>query len=406
MSSSIYTYVNSTGVIVADTTTIKATVQQEFLSALGQNLDIDDSAPAGVLIAGEVQARSAVVNNNAALANQINPNQSAGQFLDAIGGLTQCERTAQAQSYYPSVALVGSPDLPVPAGTQGKTTNGDIFATTAAIELDNTGNGSVVMQAVNYGAIAVPSGPLNIVSDVLGLTSLTAGTGGIVGNTSMSDVAFRSFRRQTLSLQGRSVNGALYSAVKNLPFVTDLQFLENNTAATVTLDVITLVAHSFWMCINGALITTGAANAAALAAVILQYKGTGSNWNGAQDAPASDPVTGQAFTPQWDVPAGVPLIVRATISQGQYTGTLTDNATNAILAYASNTLNGIEGLATGQNVSSFEIAGAVTQSMPGVYVKNLEIGTVSGGTYSNAEIAIALNEIGTLTSGNIDIVIV
>jgi len=55
----LYTYVTTTGVIIPDTADIKAVVQAEWKAALGDNLDVSDSSPQGVLIAAETASRAA-----------------------------------------------------------------------------------------------------------------------------------------------------------------------------------------------------------------------------------------------------------------------------------------------------------------------------------------------------------
>ncbi len=88
----IYNYIEPQGVIVTDTTgEILNEVINEYQNAFGQDLiapTINNpqsfSTPQGLLITSETLARQSVVDNNALLANQINPNVSGGIFLDAI----------------------------------------------------------------------------------------------------------------------------------------------------------------------------------------------------------------------------------------------------------------------------------------------------------------------------------
>ena len=90
-----YQYLLSTGAIVPDSSDLLSEVQTSFQSVFGSGLNTDPSTPQGVLITALTLARSSVVNNNAALANQINPNIAGGTFLDAIMALTGVQRVAQ-----------------------------------------------------------------------------------------------------------------------------------------------------------------------------------------------------------------------------------------------------------------------------------------------------------------------
>ena len=70
----VYNYINTTGLIVPDSSEILTEVQNEYVAAFGADLQVNNpNSPQGLLINAETQARIAVANNNATLANQINP---------------------------------------------------------------------------------------------------------------------------------------------------------------------------------------------------------------------------------------------------------------------------------------------------------------------------------------------
>jgi hypothetical protein len=123
-----YSYLTTTGTIIPDTADLKAEVQAEFRAALGSDLSIEDETPQGVLIVGEVQSRSAAAANNAALANQINPDVSGGVFLDALSALSGLQRAAATVTVVSGVELTGVPGTVIPTGTRARTSAGDVFA--------------------------------------------------------------------------------------------------------------------------------------------------------------------------------------------------------------------------------------------------------------------------------------
>src|SRR6185437_453506 len=86
----VYDYVTQLqqGIILVDSALIQAQVEAEYRALFGNDLSLDANTPQGMLITAEVLARIAVADNNAALANQINPNVAGGIFLDAILALT------------------------------------------------------------------------------------------------------------------------------------------------------------------------------------------------------------------------------------------------------------------------------------------------------------------------------
>ena len=56
-----YDYLTETGLIVPNTSTTKADVQQEYISVFGADLNLDDATPQGRLIDVETVARDGVV---------------------------------------------------------------------------------------------------------------------------------------------------------------------------------------------------------------------------------------------------------------------------------------------------------------------------------------------------------
>src|SRR6478752_8892109 len=111
-----FDYVTTTGTIVPDTSTLLADVQDEYGAALGADIVVDPNTPQGAMITAEVIARTAVLSNNALVANQINPNLAGGVFLDAIWQLTGGQRLAATRSVVPGVELSGLPGTIIPAG--------------------------------------------------------------------------------------------------------------------------------------------------------------------------------------------------------------------------------------------------------------------------------------------------
>src|ERR1700722_6581036 len=111
-----YEYLNPTGVVVPDTSGLLTDVQSEYQAVFGTDLIVTPDTPQGVLITAETLARTEVVNNNAALANQINPNIAGGVFLDAILALTGMQRTVATPTVVPNVSLTGVAGTVIPGG--------------------------------------------------------------------------------------------------------------------------------------------------------------------------------------------------------------------------------------------------------------------------------------------------
>lgn len=395
-----YQYITTSGVILPDTSDILAGVELEWQTKFGVDLATDPETPQGVLINAEALTRAEVVRNNAALANQINPNISGGVFLDALCALTGLDVPPATVSVVPSVALAGVAGSLIPIGVQAKTPTGDIFQSVSAVTLDGSGNATVNFQSLATGPIPCGIGDLtSIVTPVIGWETVSSPTAAVLGVDELSDSALRALRAATLALQGSSLAAAITAAVAVVPGVKSQQFRENVTDSTATIDGISLVAHSVWSCVAGGTDLD-------VATALLTAKSGGANWNGATTVNVTDPASGQVYPVSFDRPTAVPMAVRATIRPPSSALSPVTATQQAILDYANGVIPDQPGFVTGGSVSPFEIAGAVMSEIPGVYVKEIEVGTVaSGPTYQTTEVALALNQVATLAVGNITVVV-
>lgn len=395
-----YQYLDTTGVIVPDTAALQTEVENEFKAALGQDLITTANTPQGVLITGEVTARSNVLLNNATVANQINPNLAGGVFLDAIWALTGGQRYDATYSVCSGVELLGLPGTFIPAGSQASLADGSLFASVSDVTLDGVGAGVVDFQAVEAGPIAASVGALNqVVTAVLGWDSVTNPTAATLGRNDESDLASRQRRRNTLSLQNVALPLAATSALYDIPNVKSLQYRENYTKADATIDGIFLLANSVWACVEGGTDTE-------IAEALLANKSLGANWNGAVTVNLPHPGTGQVYPVKFDRPTSIAVAARVTVRNGSALTDVPTAVRQAILDYAAGLLEGEPGFVVGGSVSAFELAGAINRETPGIYVKTCEVSLASVISWTTNEIAIALDEKATILSGDIEVIVV
>ncbi len=247
-----YAFLNDTGVIIPDTSTLQTEVENEFKEAFGQDLVVTPNTPQGVLITAEVVARENTLTNNAAVANQINPNLAGGVFLDAIWALTGGQRLAATYSTIAGVYLLGLAGTLIPAGSQASLVDGTLFATISDVTLDGGGEGYVEFQAVDTGPIAANPGALTqIVTAVLGWDTVTNPNAATPGRTEEGDLSSRQRRKNTLSLQNVALPDAIMSGLYGTDNVRSLTFRENYTKTDATIDGIFLLANSVWVCVDG-----------------------------------------------------------------------------------------------------------------------------------------------------------
>ncbi len=223
-----YQYLVDSGVIVVDTTTLLTDTENEYKAQFGADMNTDPSTPQGLLIASDTSVRKEVLNEDAALANQINPNIAGGVFLRAIGALTGLDPAAATKSTITAVALTGIPNTIIPQGSRAQTAIGDIFESTGAVVLSLSGTATVDFQSIVTGAIPASANTLTTInSSVLGWETVNNPNAAILGTDNESDYSFRKKRKNTLALQGVALVDAITSALYAVPGVTSLQFREN-----------------------------------------------------------------------------------------------------------------------------------------------------------------------------------
>ena len=393
MTETAYTYAN--GLVIPDTSATLAEVQSEYQNSFGTDLVLDPSTPQGVLISAETLARDNFIQNNAAVSNQINPNYAGGVFLDAILALTGIQRTPATPTVVTGVTVTGVAGTTIPVGSLAATAAGDQFQTTSTVVIPSGGTTTVNFQSVAYGAIPCAANALNvIVTAVLGWETVTNSVAGVVGSVTQSDQQARAYRQNTLFFQGKSLAGAITSALYAVPGVQSLVFQENYNPSTVTINGITMAANSVYACVNGGVST-------AIAAALLENKSSGAAWNGGTTVSVVEPASLQTYQVLFDRPTAVPVTVNATvhnITQSQ--------AQKAILDYAAGNIANVAGFVVGGSVSPFELSAAIINENPGGYVSSVTVGLASGTTYSTTPLAIAVNQIATVIAGNINVTVV
>lgn len=404
MSSVGYQYIDSTGVIIPDTADLQTEVVGEFKTALQDpNLPTAPETPQGALIVGEVSARAAVAGNNAAVANQFNPNESGGRFLEALCRLTGLEPPIATPTVIRGVTITGVSNTTVPALSlcaPSSDPNAPLFQTTSAATILG-GTATVDIQAVVAGPTpATPVGAWQIVSDVLGWETINT-TGGepTIGTNKLSDAALRTLRNETLGLNGVGLAESTTSALNDTPGVLSLKFRENVQGTTQTIDGISLVAHSIWACVSGG-------TDADVAATLLLAKGLGCNWNGATTVNVTDPSSGQTYPVKFDRPTQVPVWVRVTYKAASVSGVdMSDAITTAVLDYAAGNSVVGPGLGVGVDVSPFELAAAVAAEIPGMFITKVEQ-SIDGTTYLTSDLVVALDHIAIVAASRISAVAV
>lgn len=394
-----YNYITQLGVIVPDTSVIKDQVESEWRAVLGNDLPVSPETPQGVMITAEVEARDSSARNSAELANQINPDIAGGVFLDAIWSFLSPAgggRRPATRSTIPGAIFTGIPGVVIPAGSAATVKlTGDRFLTVAPITLDSSGSAVGDLQSENFGPVAAPSNSLEpSASGVLGWEGISNPSSAVLGALQESDESSRRRRRQTLALQGASTPEAIQSRVYAIDGVQSLVYRENVKTISQVIDGINLSPKSIYVCVFGG-------DTQLIAEALLASKSGGADWNGSVLVTVIEPASGQPYEVRFDRPTEVLIYVR--VYHKINTLDTEKIAKDAIIAYANGESNGEPGFGTGEDISPFELSGAINQVEPRIFVTKVEVSR-DGITYTTENIDMSVTEIGRVSSDSITVI--
>lgn len=401
--STAYLYINNTGVISPDTSTIQDEVIAEYKSLFGSALNVDPNTPQGILITSETAARTAVATNNAQLANQINPDLSGGVYLDALLALTGSFRISATPSLvYATVSGVAG--TVIAAGSRAQETNNlAIFETTQQIVIPAAGViYGVEFQSLIDGAIPCLAGSLTqIITDIEGWESVDNPENGNEGNAQQSDASARNLRKVTLAAQGTSVGEAITSALYLTSGVTSLTYQENYQSSTQVINSVSMAPNSLYTCV------AGTASSIDIATTLTATKGGGcayNNGNGIQVQQIVTPTySNQNILVLFDRPSILSISMRINVNS---LSTVTDIKTavkNAVLAYAAGEIEYMPGFVVGSPVSPLQISAAISYQIPGIFINSLVVAVINftqqGTTIAGSGVVTGMTYTSSITVG-------
>lgn len=383
-----YLYITPQGVVVPDTSQILADVTAEYVAVFGADLVTTPDSPAGLLINAEALARTEVVQNNAAVLNQINPNIAGGVFLDGIMGLMGIGRNSSSKTYVSAVDITGAAGTVIPVGSLAQDVSGNKYALVSGVIIGLDGTTTGDFQCTVDGPTACPAHTLDtIVSSVLGWETVDNAAPGVIGSNTQSDVSARAYRNNTLGFQGVALAVAISSAVHAVEGVKSLWFQENVASTTEVINGISMTSHSIYVAVDGG-------NSTDIAAALLENKSTGSNWIGTTTVDLIEPISGQEYAVKFAVATPVSVSIEIETINGN-----SADIKQAVLNYMNGLVTGFplvdrSAWAVGGTLSCFEIAAAVAAQFPQYIITNVEINLTSGGAgFATTPLTAAVNEV-------------
>lgn len=107
MANDLITYITSSGIIVPNTDNVISELQTEWTNQFGAQLSLDSSTPQGRIIETQAMIRKGTLGACAMTANQLNPNQAFGIFLDAHGAFFGVNRPSGRNTEILDVLMTG-----------------------------------------------------------------------------------------------------------------------------------------------------------------------------------------------------------------------------------------------------------------------------------------------------------
>lgn len=412
-----YDYITGTGVIVPDTSSVIADVQNEWKDVFGNDLSVEPETPQGRIIEMIARQRVFTIQMAAALSNVLNLNKAYGFVLDDIGSLFQLSRKSATYTTT-QITMSGVADTVIPIGTELMSDDGDKFVNDYEYVIGSNGSVTGVFRAVESGNIPAQVGSITtIISAVAGLETVINNASATMGMEQESDQEFRNRIKASLNINSTSVLSAIKSAVANIDGVKQVIAYENTTATDSVLnDIFKIPAHSIAIIVDYTEIdpvTEPVANE--IAEAIYKKKTLGAGYITAETS-AADPYIksidyidendSQTHTVTFAKPIEANVATVITVEKRNYAG---DDLEGDIKTAIANFMDGnnpeVDRVDIAGTLSPFELAAAISSEIPDIFINSITIGRV-GSAQGTAVIVLDSAEKLVIAPENITVTVV
>jgi hypothetical protein len=296
-----------TGFVAPSGPDVLVGVQGDINAAFGGNLNYQLTTPQGQIASSE----AAIISNTYATfqyyAQQVDPAYASGRMQDAIGRIYFLERD-QAEPTTLQVSCLGNSGVVIPAGALLQDSSGNTWGASVGGTIPD--NGTIVLQfdCTVPGPTVVP-GAVSIYQAISGWDAATV-ISGAVGRDVESRASFEERRKDSVAGNSFGPITAILGAIARVPNVLDFYGYNNNTAAPVTVNGVTIPANAIYISVAG-----GAA--VDVAAAILSKKGAGAPMAGNTTVVVVDTNPLYASPPSYSIkftiPAPLQLLWKVTL---------------------------------------------------------------------------------------------
>lgn len=387
-------------------------LQNGWLS-VDPKFNIDPDAPDGQLIGIQAEMFANLDEGLVEAYNSKDPDKATGEALTDIGKIHGIPRKAATSSIAP-LLVRGTTGRTFAAGSivRSNVDSNLSWIVTNPIVVGPDGTGTGFVTAATTGALNAAAGELTVIgTPTSGITSVTNLLAATPGQAEESDTDFRIRRSQVVAIGSVAQTDSIYSAIANIPGVTDLKVYENPEKTT---DPQGIPANSIAVVVNGG------TNDAIAEAMYKKRGPTGPMYGGGGtnqvEAPYTSNVTGNTVTMRFQRALALPIYAVIQVKRkGRLPDDIADRLAKAIVADSKRTLFAGDS-SVGFNQGGYDIGEIVP---PGrlytpvnkilgqygdSYVTSITIGT-GAGSQGTSPIQPAYNQLPVFDEDNISVVV-
>lgn len=382
---------SNNGIEQPSASSIREELEQMFISIWGNQINLDASSKQGQLI---TSLTTIILEKNASIAKAVqsfnpktaeNDSESGMYWQDAIGNIYGMERIGAT---YTTVLcnVSGRVGTVIPETAQAISTNGDIFKITQSVTIPSSGQISVYFTAVESGAIPADAGSVDtIYTPVVGWDTVNNTSSGIIGSGIETREDFENRRVALLGKYSTNQVESIKAELLSVSGVVRCVVKENDTDNAVTLQNISLPAHSVYCVVEG-----GSLND--IGSAIRLRKSGGCSTSGSQSYSDS------YGTIYYEIPSYTPVSVVINATETDTTpADIVDTIKSLLVSDMSNDSTNLIGI--GETL----YAGRFYKVLSGLDVNltSITVGLVGGA--QSGSVSFNLNQVASLSAENITV---
>jgi len=244
------------GLVIASEQAILQGVQADYVAAFalsGKTLTTALTTPQGQLSSSQSYMVEAFQAALAYLISQVDPLTAQGIFQDALGRIYFLTRQAATYAYVNAV-VTGVPGAVLPAGSQAKSSDGSIWATSTDITYGAGGTSPAIFTATVSGTGPIAGiNDLTIYQQVTNWQGISNAAPSVPGTDVESRQSFEQRRAESVQIGGEGTYEAVRAAVANTPGVSDCFVYNNGSDSAINYGATNypIPAHSIAISVSG-----------------------------------------------------------------------------------------------------------------------------------------------------------